>query len=320
MLNEANIIAYLKSEFPKYIGDDSAVIKKDKTCNYVITKDLLVEDIHFRKKYCDPLSIAHKSIHVNLSDLAAMGSKAEFILLGISIPNSYSKYAKQLFEYFTKISKKCGVVLIGGDTTSSPNKLFISITAIGVAKTKAIKYRVGAKVGDLICVVGELGYAHLGLVALEGSFKGFKEFKEVFLKPKAKIEEGLWLAKQKAVHCMMDISDGLFIDLKRLCDASKTAAKLNIENLLFTRKFKLACKKLNIDPVKTILTGGEDYGLLFTINQKQYHKLSENFRRKFGYGLKVIGEIIEGAEVMLTENGLRKELELRPFSHFGESL
>ncbi len=320
MLNEANIIANLKKAFPEHIGDDGAVIPGPGEERYVITKDILVEDVHFRLSYFDPSSLAYKALQVNLSDIAAMGATPKFVLLGISIPQNYARYVTDLLYYFSEHIKKAGLLLIGGDTTKSPDKLFFSITVIGSAAPENIKYRDTAKVGDVICVAGNLGKAHLGLIACEGAMNGFNEYKQAFLCPTAKLYEGKWLGEQLAVTSMMDSSDGLVLDLKRLCEVSHVAGRVDLEKLSPTPLFNSDCQALGLDPINVMLTGGEDYGLLFTVANKKYGELSKEFMNIFGYELKQIGQIMPGSDVTFSKNGQRKILNLKPFSHFGEVL
>lgn len=318
MLSESRIVHYFQKQFPSCIGDDAAVLPFSENESYIITKDLLVEDLHFRRKYTDAASLAHKALHVNLSDLAAMGAMPKYVLLGISIPEHDANYINEFLKCFAEVCKHCGVVLIGGDTTKSPNKLFISITAIGTAANNHIKYRNNAAIGDLICVAGDLGYAHLGLTLLERNIPGFNQFKEKCLKPIARINEGIWFGKEFAVTAMMDISDGCYIDLKRLCESSHTLAQVNLDSLEPTQEFISVCEKLGLDPLMTELTGGEDYGLIMTIKPHDYPTISSKFLEHFGYKLKVIGKMMEGEGINFIKNGIHKTLELQPFSHFGE--
>ena len=296
MLNEQRIIESLKQSFsiPGGIGDDAAIFG-----NYVITKDLLVEDVHFRRSYVDAISLGYKALQVNLSDLAAMGAKPAYVLLGISIPKDCEQYIEEFLASFANACHQENVQLIGGDTTASPDKLYISVTAIGI--TSKPKLRSGAKIGDIICVVGNLGHAHLGFTALENNLEGFDEFKTAFLRPKAKIKEGIWLGSQKAVTAMMDVSDGLTTDLNKLCKASDISAEIDIINF-----------QKNI-PIETILTGGEDYALLITVDSNQYDKLVA----EADFSIQKIGKIIEGesGEVTFKQD---IAIKLKKFSHFGE--
>ncbi len=319
MLNEMHIIHQLKTHFPQSIGDDAAVIPAFGNESYLISKDLLVEDVHFRRTYFSAANLAYKALHVNLSDIAAMGGKAQFVLCGIAIPLHQAEYAEDFLTAVVAACKDAGVILIGGDTTRSGDKLFISISVIGTAVTDTIRYRSTAKVGDAICVVGALGHAHLGLIACEQSLPNLLEYKNAFLCPKAKMDEGLWLAQKSAVHSMMDISDGLYIDLKKLCLASTLAAHIELNNLQPSMDFKHRCAQLQLDALNVMLSGGEDYGLLCTVDNAHYAQLAEDFKQKFDYPLHRIGNIEAGTGVYFTENAVPKHLILTPFSHFGES-
>lgn len=318
MLNESDIINQLKSSFPDYIGDDAAVIPQDAQSSFVMTKDLLVEEVHFRTSYFSPENLAHKALHVNLSDVAAMGAKPLFVMLGISIPIHLENYAKNFLNAFTKACLNTSVILIGGDTTKSPDKLLISVTAIGTIKNTNIKYRTTAQTGDFICTIGDLGYAHLGFISLEKKLMGFEKYQKLFLEPVAKLNEGQWLSEQSSITAMMDISDGLYIDLKRLCQASNVQGQLFLENLKSEDDFIKACNQLDLLPKNTILTGGEEYGLLFTVKEQQYLALANDFKKKFGYEINHIGKITNGTGICFLDKNKLVDLQLKPFSHFGE--
>lgn len=314
MIQEDKIIKALQmTSAGGFIGDDAAVLPNVYESNkYVISKNLLIEDVHFRTKYFTPEDLAHKSLHVNLSDIAAMGAQALYILCGISIPSHLQDYAPRFLNALTATCQNVGVTLIGGDTTASKDRLFISITAIGTAPESNIKYRNGAQVSDLICVIGNLGFAHLGFLGLEQSLPTDTKYINSFLRPEAKIKEGIWLGKQLAVNSMMDISDGLYIDLKRLTSSSKKHAVLDID---------LLQSHLNPDvSVQVALKGGEDYGLFVTIHQDSFEELSHQFMESFGYDLKVIGHISDGDGVSFKQNGKPVEITVNHFAHFGERL
>jgi thiamine-monophosphate kinase len=324
MLNESDIIDFLQTRFPALegIGDDAAILSLSDTESYVITKDLLIEDIHFCRKYCNAESLAHKALHVNLSDIAAMGAEPKYILLGISIPNDLEGFFNDFLKSFAEACEIGKVHLIGGDTTKSLDKLFISVTVIGLVKKTHIKLRKSARKSDIICVAGNLGDAHVGFQALEHNMQGqgLKKFKDSFLQPNSRIREGLWFGERSEVSAMMDISDGLFIDLKKMCRASKVAAEINLDNFEPSQEFKAACHALNLDQTIVQLTGGEDYGLLVSVNAESYQKMKADFSSTFGYALHPIGRIISGiaGEISFTQKGLPINIILQPFSHFGE--
>lgn len=313
MDRETTIIEELKAAFPGYIGDDAAILPTiEGKASYLISKDLLIEEIHFRTNYFHPNDLAHKALQVNLSDIAAMGAIPVAILCGIAIPLQQLDYAHHLLRYLIDHCTKAELAWIGGDIVASPTQLMLSITAIG--KATHITYRTTAQVGDCICVAGNLGYAHLGLVAHEQSLPGFEIYKNALLRPYAKIAEGQWLATK--VNTMMDLSDGLYIDLKRLCNASHVKAVIELERLEPTAHFVAACRAMQLDPVETMLIGGEDYGLLCTINYNSYKEVKDIFQLHFGYPLLPIGYITTGHDLHFTYDGLPKQLNLQPFSHF----
>lgn len=318
MLNESNIIHTLKTAFPEHIGDDAAVLEFNADHHYVISKDLLVEGTHFRLSYHDVASLAHKALHVNLSDIAAMGATPTFVLLGLSIPTHFEPDLALFLQTFTDTCKAASVMLIGGDTTYASNNLLISVTALGIAPKQHIKRRSNAKPGDLIYVAGNLGHAHLGLTALETSHPGLFNFKQDFLKPNARVQEGVWFGERAAVTGMMDISDGLYLDLKRFCDASHLAASMNMDTCVPSTSFENACHTLNLDATNTQLTGGEDYGLMVSLSPETSHEILHPFKHTFGYDLIPIGRFQKGAGVQISKNNQLISLNLKPFSHFGE--
>lgn len=320
MLSEAEIIHQLQTVFPSHIGDDAAMITPPAGKKLLLTKDILVENKHFRVNTTDAASLAHKSLHVNLSDLAAMGARPLYVLCGIAIPTRLSDYIKVFLNELTEACLAANIILIGGDTTASDHDLFISITAIGEANPHFIKHRHGAKPGNIICATGPLGRAHLGWIALENNVPNFYIEKQLFLKPSAKINEGLWLAQQQAVTAMMDISDGLYIDLKRLCAASQVQGVLTQETLPLTPEFNTQCETLQLNPLNTLLCGGEDYGLLFTVEADQLDILKKEYHNTFHEPLLQLGYITEGEDIRLTHQNTEQTFSLTPFTHFGESL
>lgn len=320
MISEAKIIHRIKTSFPKHIGHDTAAIDVPANASCVMTKDLLIENIHFRTSYVRPKSLAHKALHANLSDLAASGVRPQFLMLGLSIPPSQEAYVYEFIDHFLTLCQQEQVEIIGGDTTASSIHFFISITAIGYTQKNQRKTRSGAKKDDLICVTGPLGEAYLGFLALENQINGLLNFKESFLFPKAKVQEGLWLGKQDVVTSMMDVSDGLFIDLKRLAETSRVKAEIDLNKLPLSDALIKACECLKLNPFDTLLTGGEDYGLLFTIQNEHFTKLSHQFLNLFGYSFYAIGHIEEGDGIDIKKHDHKIDLSLKPFSHFGEKL
>ncbi len=319
MMDESAIIRMLQKSFPlsNGIGDDAALLPFSDKEKILISTDLLVEEVHFRRRYTDLKSLAHKALHVNLSDIAAMGGKPHSVLLSLAIPPNTVDISFFL-QYFVEACRAAQVQLIGGDTTRSPGTLFISLTVIGTGLISNIKRRSTAQPGNILAVAGALGHAHLGFLALENNVPDLKFFKDAFLYPTARCSEGLWLGNQSAVTAMMDISDGLWVDTQKLCEASGVSATIPIENANIQSSYIMACHTLGVDCLETILIGGEDYGLLIAIQQDAYAQLAHDFQQQFGYALTMVGTLKPSAEevIQLTKNNVPVQLDLKPFSHF----
>lgn len=297
------------------IGDNSAVIPKNKDESYLIAKGMLVEDVHFRLNYFTPAQLAYKTIHVNLSDIAAMGGDIEFILVGLSVPSYIdSLYIVDFLNELKSISASLGITILGGDTTKSEKGLFISITTIGSINSKKIKYKNKAKAEDIICVTGPLGLARAGLKALEENIANFEELKLRQLKPQARLKEGKFLASFSYVRSMIDISDGLNADLHNLCAASGVGAEIKLKNIPVTDILKSFAEYL--DPVQNAIIGGEDYELMFTLPKNRLKQLRDLFYQEFGYEFYQIGKITEQKEIKYLYLNKEIKLNLDDFSHF----
>jgi thiamine-monophosphate kinase len=324
MLKESDIIQKLQTAFVSPsgvvgIGDDAAVLPLSDTESYVISKDMLVENRHFRLRYSDAEVLAHKALHVNLSDMAAMGTVPQFVLLGVALsPNLPNAWIRKFLDGFADACRKQNVQLIGGDTTASERDLFISVTVIGRAEKAHLKFRNGAKVGDVVCVAGVLGEAHAGLMALEKKTKGLDAVKAQSVSPEAKLAEGQWLGRQAGVTAMMDVSDGLYVDLGKLAEASGVGASMDLGALKPSSALAEACAALKLDVRECMLAGGEDYALLVTVSADDYEKTAKGFEKQFGYALVKIGVMRSGSGVELRDGGKLVPMIYRAFSHFGE--
>ncbi len=316
MLNESDIIQRLTLHFPRHIGDDAACLPfNDEQC-YVISKDVLVENRHFRLTYQDAKSLAHKALHVNLSDIAAMGATPQFVLLGLSIPLSFEPHLDAFLEGVSAAAKAASVLLIGGDTTGSSHDLLVSVTAIGIANKHHLKLRSTAKPHDLLFVTGKLGHAHLGFTALEHHIPGLIDYKDAFLNPNACLKEGLWFGQQRAITGMMDVSDGLWIDVERMCNASHCGAELCLDSYAPSTDFIQTARKLNLNPRDVTLIGGEDYGLLVATSPDEADSIAVDFKQTFGYELTCVGKLTKASGIKLIENGKVCDETPTPFSHF----
>ncbi len=298
----------------KGIGDDAAVIKPSAGKVMLVSKDLLIENIHFDLMYTPLKHLGYKAAIVNFSDMAAMNALPKQILVGLGVSSKFS--AEALNEIYNGIKKACEIYkvdFVGGDTTSSAHGLFISVTVIGEADKKRIAYRSGAKPNDLLCVTGDLGAAYMGLLILEREKKVFQanpdmqpdmeahdHVLEKQLKPEARVDIVKALEEKEILPTsMIDISDGLASETLHLCKASGTGCVIYEEKIPIDQQTYDLAKEFGIVPSVAALNGGEDYELLFTISQEDYEKI------KTLDDISVIGymtEENEGKQVISNDN------------------
>ncbi|MCL6266761.1 thiamine-phosphate kinase [Flagellimonas myxillae] len=319
-LGEFGLIKHLTQQFElrqpsslKGIGDDAAVLdhKDQKT---IVSTDLLVEGVHFDLSYMPLKHLGYKSVMVNLSDIYAMNATATQITISIAVSNRFPLEA--LEEFYAGVAQACQmykVDLVGGDTTSSTKGMLISITAIGVANENNIVYRSGAKANDLLVVTGDVGGAYLGLQVLEREKEVFKVnpnsqpdlepysyLVERQLKPEARKDIVELLEKLEVQPTsMIDISDGLSSEILHLCEQSDVGCNLFEDKIPLDPTVISTSEEFKMDSTMIALSGGEDYELLFTIDQADFPKIKAN------PNLTVIGHMTskgEGAHLITRAN------------------
>jgi len=287
------------------VGDDAAVLKTVGKKYTLVSTDLLIEGVHFDMVYTPLKHLGYKSAIVNFSDMAAMNGVPKQIVVGLGISSKYTLEA--LEEFYAGLKKACElykVDFVGGDTTSSVHGLFISVTVIGEVEKDKIAYRKGAKPGDLLCVSGDLGGAYMGLLLLEREKTVFQanpqaqpelEGKDYILqrqlKPEARVDIVETLKKADVIPTsMIDISDGLASEALHLAKSSEVGVAIYEEKIPIDQLTFDTAREFKIVPPVAALNGGEDYELLFTVDQKDYDKI------KVIPELRIIGYISDAAE------------------------
>ena len=332
-LGEFGLIDHLTKGFSdknkstlKGIGDDAAVIDNGKKCT-IISTDMLVEGIHFDLMYSPLKHLGYKSVVVNLSDIYAMNAIPQQVTMSLAFSNRFSVEA--LEEFYQGVKAACDyyqVDLIGGDTTSSPRGMTISVTAIGEAEKEKITYRNGAKVGDLMCVTGDFGASYLGLQILEREKQVFLSNPGVQpdlenqdylvgrqLKPEARKDMIEAFEKNQLVPTsMIDVSDGLASEIFHICKQSGVGAFVEESGVPIHPDAEMMALKFQMDPITCALSGGEDYELLFTIDPKDVDKV------KFLPGIYIMGEIVDASEgiKLHTKGGNIHPIKAQGWSHF----
>lgn len=288
----------------KGVGDDTAVLSYQKS-EVLVTNDLLLEGVHFDMTFTPLKHLGYKAAVVNISDIVAMNGTPRQLIVGIGASNRFSVEAME--ELYTGIGLACEnykVDLVGGDTVSSQSGLVISITAIGEAKKEDIVYRDTAKIGDLLCVSGDLGAAYMGLMILEREKQAFKADPNMQpdlvghdyilgrqLKPEARIDI-LKLLKAAGVKptAMIDISDGLASEILHLCTKPDLGCTIYEDKLPVDYTTAAIANEFNMDPTTCALNGGEDYELLFAIPQSDFEKVKDIQE------ISIIGHITDASE------------------------
>lgn len=308
----------------KGIGDDCAVIRKDDSRAWLVTMDTLIDTVHFNRSWHPPEKIGRKAVSVNVSDIAAMGGRPLFILLSLGLPAGFDK--SWFLEFSRGMASACeeyGCCVIGGDTVCSPGGVNLSLTVIGEAEHEAVVYRHGARVGDTLWVSGTLGYAAAGLEVLKNKLMPlpcYAQLVEAHLNPRAQVELGRSLGSSGLLHAMQDLSDGLATDLAHLCTASQVGATVRSEDLPGRETLSLFGASSDLDPETLMVSGGEDYQLLFTTGPEHSARLKE-IAATCGQTITAIGIITRGSGVLLStpdSQGGRREtsVSFEGYDHF----
>jgi len=294
----------------------------------VISTDQLIEGIHFDLSYMPLKHLGYKAVAVNLSDILAMNVVPSQIMVSIAASNRFSVEA--LEELYLGIRTCCEVYkvdMVGGDTSSSTSGLVINITAIGFEKEDKIVYRSGSKEGDLICLSGDLGGAYVGLQLLEREKSVFKENPEIqpeldghdyVLERQLKPEPRFDVVRQLATigvkpTSMIDVSDGLSSELFHLGKSASLGATIYEDKVPIDPATMLASEELKMDGLTSALNGGEDYELLFTIDQSDFEKIKDE------KDIHIIGHMTDQGFHLVNNVGQQIELKAQGWKAFESS-
>lgn len=310
-------------------GDDAAIINSSK--EILVSSDMLVEGIHFDMAFTPLKHLGYKSVIVNISDIYAMNGIPKQITVGLAISSKYTLEAiEEFYDGILLACEKYKIDVIGGDITSCINGLTISITAIGEAMKNEIVKRSGAKENDLLITTGDLGGAYMGLNLLQREkevwksnpnmqpeLDNFNYILERQLKPEARRDVIEFLKKCDVIPTsMIDISDGLASEVFHICKSSNVGCQLYEEKIPIDPQTYQTSMDFNINPTVSALNGGEDYELLFTINQKDYEKIKND------PNLTVIGHITKKSQgINLIGNGdTSTPLQAQGWNHFNNEI
>jgi thiamine-monophosphate kinase len=309
-MNEFELIRRLTCGLPTNesvvvgVGDDCAVLDVGAKTDLLLFKtDAVVEGIHFPGD-TPPEKIGHKALARCLSDIAAMAGTPTAALVTIALPRKFDPaFVEGIYAGLNALAQRHQVAVVGGETTTNPGQMLISISLIGLVPRGKALLRSGAKIGDAIFVTGELG----------GSLSG----KHLDFEPR--LAEARWLAGSFTIHAMMDISDGLAGDLRHILEASKVGAELLKTAIPVSRAAKDIAKRGDAAKPAFVaaLTDGEDFELLFTLAARNAVPLLDAWKKQFPkLRLSCIGKIIAGEGVRLRDQRGLQTLSARGYAHF----
>jgi thiamine-monophosphate kinase len=317
------------------IGDDAAIIRQSAGRETVITADLLVEDVDFRRAATPARLLGHKALAVSLSDIAAMGAHPLWAMLSIGVPPEVwtTSFVDQLYEGFFALADHYRVKLIGGDVSRTPERIVVDSIVLGETLRGRAVLRSGARPGDHIFVTGRLGGAAAGLRLLErgarlaerASHQEKRERKrparsveELLLRqlcPVPRVEWGAALGLERLATAMIDLSDGLSSDLAHLCEESGVGARLEASRIPVDLHVARLSGQHALDPLLLALHGGEDFELLFTVSPRDLRRLPRSIN---GIPATYIGDVTDRpGHVTLREGSRERALEPEGFQHFG---
>lgn len=321
------------------IGDDAAVFAPEAS-RLVVTTDLMAEGVHFDLAYTSPYALGFKLVSVNVSDVMAMGVRARYLLLNVGMKQeSDEAFFEEFYDGIAAACEYYRISLIGGDMSGVRNDLFLSATVIGEGETFVT--RRGARPGDRIYVTGTLGDSACGLALLKllsaagralvrrrisgmtphsGGGEALRVNEKTLswevadpvlrrhLLPLARPSESI----APCATAMIDVSDGLFIDLSRLCDESGVGATIYMDRLPRSTAMVQVGALLGCDTIAWAASGGEDYELLFTAPELP----DANPAETEGIPVTCIGEITGGDRIVVGVDGMQSPLQPTGYEHF----
>ena len=291
------------------VGDDAALLQPTGGMVLAVSTDMLVSGTHFFSD-ADPFLLGHKTLAVNLSDLAAMGATPRWATLALSLPAADEVWLEKFSAGFFALAQQHGVDLVGGDTTRGP--LNLCVTIFGEVPPQQALRRSGAQVGDDIWVSGMLGDAALALLHLQGRITldeaDFAACVSRLHRPQPRV--GLGLALRGIANSAIDVSDGLLADLGHILECSNVGAEIAFEALPVSQVLRSCSQQ------KLALSGGDDYELCFTVSATQREEI-ERLAVQLGLPLTRIGKIVAGRGCIVQDaSGNPLNIETEGYDHF----
>lgn len=290
------------------LGDDAAVLPLDATRSILLTSETFVEGVDFDLTYTPFHHLGYKLVNACVSDILAMNGLPETILVNLAVPNRISmEMIDLLYQGISKANEELDLALVGGDVTASPGSLAITITAMGKVDNNSITFRKGARVGDALCVSGDLGAAYAGLKILLREKRYWQDHGDDSVQPiltdfeaviRAQLVPQVPIELVKTMHrmgitpsSMIDISKHMLREMIQLGTSSNVGLYIYSAALPVSLDTRAVADEFEEDVDQYALQGGEDYQLLFTLNEADVNRLSKEYK-----DLTVIGKIVPRGE------------------------
>ncbi|SDL57589.1 thiamine-phosphate kinase [Tessaracoccus oleiagri] len=243
------------------VGDDAAALRF--AGDAVVSTDLMVENVHFKRVWSSARDIGRKAVAINVSDIESMGATPTAVVVALAVPKDTDpRWIRELSDGVREECERAGVSLVGGDMSRSAT-VTVCVTALGDLGDRPPVTRSGARPGDVVAVTGRLGWAGAGLAALSRGFRSPKDVVAEAQCPTVPYGEGV-VANDAGATAMMDVSDGLVQDLGHIARASGVAVELDSSRLEVAEPMERVGAATGKDPVGFVLGGGEDHALVAT--------------------------------------------------------
>jgi len=296
-------------------GDDCLVTLEPGGGYLLHTVDTFVDEIHFTRSYMTWGEIGSRCMAASVSDIAAMSGTPVHTLLSLSMPRALVlDDAVALFRGLAVTAESYGCPIAGGETTSTPGPLTVTVTVVGRVEPDRVVLRSGARAGDVVYMTGFPGEAMAGLEVFKHGMPGFERLRRAFVRPDAKVAVSRELTARFEISAMIDLSDGLATDIGHICEESGCGAMVREASLPLTDAFIGFVKGIGRDPMDFAISGGEEYGLLFTSSDPGLEGVNE----VLGEMVTCIGMVTDRAGMLerMRPEGAIVPLTLRGYEHF----
>ncbi len=319
------IVARERAELVTGIGDDVAVLATDADQYLLATVDSQIEHVHFLREHIDPVDLGHRTLAINVSDIAAKGGTPLYALVSLALPATTAlDWVEALYRGMRATADACGLLVVGGNLARSSQEIGIHVTLIGQVAREHVLLRSGARPGDLVAVTGDLGAAAAGLRLLLNPELQLPASQRADLlarhfRPPIRLAAGRRIGASGFATAMLDLSDGLSSDIGHLCRSSDVGVRLDAAQLPIAPATCALAAAAGLPAWDLALSGGEDYELCCTVKPDAAAALSAELAA-IDVPFSVVGEILSSAagRQLRFSDGKEIALDASGWQHFGE--